>query len=238
MKIALSIIAALAAGAAENTSPAPSPQGPVVVELFTSQSCSSCVAAADYFVELASRDDVVALGWHVDYWNALQTHRGRWVDPYSDAAYTERQRAYNQKLRGTSAVYTPQIVVNGVSEAIGSARSDVEGLVSAEKAIPRPALISAVNRDAAGDVAFTVDGGGDIVMVYFKPESETAVRGGENAGRKFNDVNIVTDVKLLGNTSAGDQFLAPAPANGDHCAILVQAPEQGRIHTARYCPKR
>lgn len=237
MKTALSIIAALTAGAADDTETAVTPQSPVVVELFTSQSCSSCVAAADYFVELAGRDDVVALGWHVDYWNALQTRRGRWVDPYSDAAYAERQRSYNQQLRSTNAVYTPQIVVNGASEAIGSARGDVEGLVSAEKTSTRPALISAMTRHADGEVSFTIDGAGDVMVVYFKPQSETAVQGGENAGRKFNDVNIVTDVKLLGDASTGGQFIAPAPANGTHCAVLVQAPNQGRVRAAQYCPK-
>lgn len=237
MKITLSLIAALAAGAADNTSSATAPRGPVVVELFTSQSCSSCVAAADYFVELARRDDVVALGWHVDYWNALQTRRGRWVDPYSDAAFTERQRLYNRNLRETNAVYTPQMVVNGASEAVGSARRNVEGLVSAEKASPPATRIGNIERSAGGNVAFSVDGPGDVFIVYFKPQSETAVAGGENAGRKFNDVNIVTDVAPLGAASVGARFTAPAPDKGKRCAVLVQAPDQGRIHAAQYCPK-
>ncbi len=212
--------------------------GRVVVELFTSQSCSSCVAAAEYFEDLAARDDVIALGWHVDYWNTLQTSHGRWVDPYSDAAHTERQRRYNRNLRATGAVYTPQIVVNGVGEAIGSSRSAVEALIDEEKAGQPSARLASVRRSADGDIAFNASGKGDVVAVYFTPLSETAVRGGENAGRNFSDINVVTDFALLGDASGDGAFSAPAPADGEQCALLVQAPDQGRILAAQYCPDR
>ncbi len=210
---------------------------PVVVELFTSQSCSSCVAAAEYFEDLAARDDVIALGWHVDYWNALQTRHGRWVDPYSDAAYTERQRRYNRNLRATNAVYTPQIVINGAGEAIGSARGDVEALIRDEKDSAPSARVASVQRKANGDIAFNVSGEGEVVVVYFTPVSETAISGGENAGQRLNDINIVTDFALLGDTSGAGVFSAAAPSGGENCAVLLQAPNQGRILAARYCPQ-
>jgi len=236
MKAILTVIAALAVGAADSPKSADDSAAPVVVELFTSQSCSSCVAAAEYFEELASREGVVALGWHVDYWNALETRKGRWVDPYSDAAYTDRQQRYNQKLRGTGGVYTPQIVVNGAAEAIGSDRVAVNALIG-QKRKSDIAQITAMKRGSDGGVSFQASGAGEVSVVYFKPESKTSVRGGENAGRAFNDVNIVTDVAGLGAVTGRASFRASAPKDGEHCAILVQAPNQGRILAAQYCAR-
>ncbi len=237
MKFVAAVFSGAMAALGGTANAADNDDNPVVIELFTSQSCSSCVAAAAYFEDLATRDDVVALGWHVDYWNALQTRHGRWADPYSDAAHTERQRRYNHNLRATNAVYTPQIVINGANEAVGSARSDVENLIKDEKEFPRSAQITSLQRKADGEIVFSLAGKGEVVLVYFMPTSQTAVRGGENAGRQFNDINIVTDVAMLGEISDKNTFNAAAPAKGENCAVLVQAPEQGRILAARYCSK-
>ena len=234
MKTIVSVLAAISVGPAPDVAPADARPAPVVVELFTSQSCSSCVAAAEYFADLADRDDVVALGWHVDYWNALQTSRGRWVDPYSDAAYTERQRRYNQNLRATNGVYTPQIVVGGRTEAIGSSRSKVDSLIDDERDAANSARIASMQRNADGDISFSVIGAGEVFVVYFDPVSVTSVHGGENAGRRFDDRNIVTDSISLGDASR-NTFSTKAPGADEGCAVLVQAPDQGRILAARYC---
>jgi len=93
---------------------------PTVVELFTSQGCNSCPPADAYLGELAQRDDVLALSMHIDYWDYLG-----WKDTFSSAFATERQRAYSRAL-GKSFVYTPQMVVGGVAEAMGSRRHGVE----------------------------------------------------------------------------------------------------------------
>jgi len=94
--------------------------GPVLVELFTSQGCSSCPPAEALLKELTQTPGVVAIEWHVDYWDTL-VHRGSsWKDPFSNAAYTARQRAYNRALRGTSGVYTPQAVIGGQYETVVS----------------------------------------------------------------------------------------------------------------------
>jgi len=164
---------------------APSRQGVVTVEFFTSQACSSCIPAAAYFRELAAREDIVALSWHVDYWNALQTRAGHWVDPYSSKVYTARQRKYNINLRNRSSVFTPQMVINGGAEAIGSEKATVNRLI-AEAAADMPAVAVSARREADGAIRFDVSGsaeGGKAYLVVFKHDITTEIHGGENSGR-------------------------------------------------------
>lgn len=209
---------------------------PVLVELFTSQSCSSCVSAAIYFEELAKRDDVVALGWHVDYWNALQTRDGRWVDPYSSADYTARQRHYNRNLRATNSVYTPQMVIGGIDETVGSSRTKVSRFIDSQKTNRSAATISANAKGGSISMQISSTNAGDAYLVYFDPIADTDVRGGENAGVKFVDVNIVTGMKYLGNVNGQASFSAEMPEDGKRCAIIVQEPDLGEIQAAKYCP--
>lgn len=107
------------------TSPAPANQL-VVAELFTSQGCSSCPAAEKLFTKLAKNDNLLTMEWHVDYWDDLVHHGSRWKDPYSDREFTRRQRSYNRSIRGTNAGYTPQAVVNGHFEGVGSRPGTVD----------------------------------------------------------------------------------------------------------------
>ena len=102
-----------------------------VAELFTSQSCSSCPPAESLFAELAERSDLIVLEWHVDYWDSLVHGRaGSWKDPYSNPDWTLRQRRYNRALRGQSGAYTPQAVIDGRFETIGSRRETIENQLS------------------------------------------------------------------------------------------------------------
>ena len=97
--------------------------GAVVVELFTSQGCYSCPPAEKFLGDLAEQETVIALDFHVDYWdNLVHGADGKWKDPFSRPAYTQRQRVYNQRIRGTGNVYTPQMVIDGRLEAVGSRR--------------------------------------------------------------------------------------------------------------------
>ena len=224
--------AAVGGSHAQDQAPAP-----VAIELFSSQSCSSCITAAEYFRELASREDVVALGWHVDYWNMLNTRQGRWEDPYSSKEHTVRQKRYNINIRKRSSVYTPQIVVNGVTETVGSSREKVASLIKNAKA-EREAPIISVSAES-GDTLFTVaasPAGGNAFLVTFERSVKTEIRGGENAGIDFLDANVVTNVERLGVVRRnGATFSAPAPASGQGCALLIQEPKQGRIIAAHYC---
>src|SRR5688572_21576788 len=102
-----------------------------VVELFTSQGCSSCTAADAYFAELAERPDMLALSYHVDYWDYLG-----WSDTFARPENTERQEAY-AKTFGARRIYTPQIVVNGIAPVVGSNRAAVEAAI-AQASLPVP----------------------------------------------------------------------------------------------------
>src|SRR5215831_16018900 len=100
------------------------PAGPVLVELFTSQGCSSCPPADQLLGELARRPDVVAIGFHVDYWDYIG-----WKDPYAGPWATKRQRSYAHSL-GLHMVYTPQVVVDGGADAVGSDRAAIDRLIA------------------------------------------------------------------------------------------------------------
>jgi hypothetical protein len=207
---------------------------PVVVELFTSQSCSSCPPAEAYFRELAARPGLIALEWHVDYWNDLHYgHAGKWKDPFSSPAYTERQRTYNQRLRGARGGYTPQAVIAGRTETTGSNRKTIEGLIT-EAGRVQPAITIAASR--GNEIKFTLTNAPravEALLVTYRLAATTEVKGGENHGRRLSSAHLVTAAKKLG---AGPAFSVAVPNNGEGCAILVSEPGQGRILAAANCP--
>lgn len=210
---------------------------PVLVELFTSQSCSSCPPAEALFVDIAARSDVVALEWHVDYWNDISVGaNGRWRDPYSDPGNSERQRAYNFQLRNRSSVYTPQIVVNGAAETVGSKRAEIERLIDIAEAGGGAALDIA---RTDGALAIRAEGprGAALRLVRFQRSASTRVGGGENAGKHLKEANIVTSTEVLAHVAGGPLLLsATAPASGEGCALLVEPADGGPVLAAQYCP--
>lgn len=219
-----------AAGSGER-SPAP-----VLAELFTSQACSSCPPAEALFADLAEDEGVIALEWHVTYWDDLRTREGVWADPFSDPAFTERQRAYNQALRGTRGVYTPQAVVGGASEAVGSRRRAVRDLIDAARPAPGAALF--VARTGTGlEVAATGVGGdgAELWVAVFDREAATDVVRGENAGRALRSRNVVRSAARLALRDG--RAALPLPGEGQGCAVWLQAPGQGPVLAAAYCPE-
>ena len=195
----------------------------VLAELFTSQSCSSCPPADALLGDLAKRRDVLALSFHVDYWDGLG-----WKDPYSSPAATARQQRYADLLR--SQVYTPQLVVDGRAEAVGSDRRAVEGMLRREQT----ALASATIRQNNGHLQIHVDGAtslganrsADILLVTFDPIHKTSVRGGENGGRYLVTYNDVRSFRTVG-TWRGEAVSLDVAANGgevgERAAIIVQS---------------
>jgi hypothetical protein len=203
-------------GLAVAATPALADPRPVVVELFTSQGCSSCPPADALLGELARRSDVVALGFHISYWDRLG-----WKDPLSSPDSTARQKAYAQRLTD-GQVYTPEMVVEGTDEMVGSDRAAVLGAVREAK----PSAIAPVSfADDRRSVA--IGGGvgtGDIVLVRFAQRRTIHVGAGENTGRVADDFNGVQSLTPLGAWDGSSQsFPIEPPAAGEGLAVLVQA---------------
>ncbi len=200
----------------------------VVLELFTSQGCSSCPPADRIIGELAEREDVIALALHVDYWDYLG-----WKDGFAVPGHTERQRAYVRAI-GKNTIYTPQMIVGGRDHVVGSRPMRVSMLLQEHAA--RDARVDVVaERD--GDmisIEATPSGTGArpavVDLVTYLPEATVDVLRGENAGRTLTYRNIVRDWTRLGTWDGRSAFRATAqvPA-GVPVVVIVQARDSGPI---------
>ena len=199
-------------------------QNPAVVELFTSQGCSSCPPADANLVQIAKRPDVLALSFHVTYWDRLG-----WKDTFDQEAFTRRQSDYEGPLR-ESGPFTPQIVVDGRMDTIGNVRSDVEALIakSDRTAAPRLQLAANMVSIAAGT------GDADVWLVRYDPRVvQVPISRGENAGTTQPQVNVVRVLTNLGTWRGGEkQFALPPAQPGLKTAILLQKPRGGEIIAA------
>jgi len=206
--------------------PAQAGERPVVVELFTSEGCSSCPPADALLVELANHPDVLALSLHVDYWDRLG-----WKDPFSSPEATARQERY-ARLLGIETVYTPQIVVDGRREMVGSDRSAVERALDAAHHDPGavPVTLSYNNSQAR----ITMGRGGDaanasVVLIGFDRRHVDTVERGENSGRTLTHVDVVRGIEAVGRFSGGaSEIVLTPPWQSDRLAAIVQASD-GRI---------
>jgi hypothetical protein len=197
---------------------------PVVVELFTSQGCSSCPPANAYLNEMVKqRRDVLALAFHVTYWDRLG-----WKDPFSMEAATDRQAVYGRRFGDGS--YTPEIVVDGVSSAVGSDRSEVGPAIENAKRQGRTA--ASVNVTRNGDqVSIEVgagSGGGRILLIGFDHEHTTAIHRGENSGATLTEANVVRSIRSVGQWSGTALRLNERFPEGQDVAVVLEAPD-GRI---------
>jgi len=196
---------------------------PVVVELFTSQGCNSCPPANAFLNELSKqRRDVIALAFHVTYWDRLG-----WKDPFSLQAATQRQDAYGRRFGDGS--YTPEIVVDGAAGMVGSARGDVGSAIENAKRNGRTAAAVSVTRSGE-QVSIQVgagSGSGRILLIGFDHEHTTPIGRGENSGHTFTYSNVVRRWIKLGDwTGKAETFSVPVAdfQNGsiDGAAVLVQ----------------
>ncbi len=201
--------------------PARAQARPTVVELFTSQGCSSCPPADALLGELARRDDVIALGFHISYWDSLG-----WKDPFSRPQSTERQRVYARLFGGQ--IYTPQLVVDGTSETVGSHRAEViAALRDASHEAIAPVVFAADRNSVTigpAAIAGSTSSTGQVTLVHFVQKRTTHVGAGENASRILQDTNGVDALATLGawqGTQA--EFAVEPPADGEGIAVLVQA---------------
>ena len=198
---------------------------PVVVELFTSQGCSSCPPADAIVAELARiRPDVLALTFHVTYWNNLG-----WADPFSLAAATERQRRY-VSLSVSPDVYTPAMVIDGQQDVVGSDRPAVDAALARAEAAVRTVAPVVVSR--AGDAVEIVVGAGSergsVLLLGYDTEHQTRIERGENRGRTLAERNIVRSMSVAGVWTGQTMHLKAAIPIGEHVAVIVQA-DDGRV---------
>jgi len=225
------LVASLIAGAASSAAMARDAAPPVVVELFTSQGCNSCPPADHFLGELARRPDVLALAFHVDYWNYIG-----WTDPFASKMATQRQRDYSQRL-ALRYVYTPQMVINGVAEGVGAEPDTIMPLIKAAAADPAPRAVATLARTGDGRLAVHIDAGSTsepalVWLVGLDRVDTTSVLRGENEGRTATDYQVVRSFREIGTWTGAalDLDLAANAAAGDgSVAVLVQLHGTGRI---------
>lgn len=200
--------------------------GPVVVELYTSQGCSSCPPADEMLAELAKRDDVIALALHVDYWDYIG-----WKDSFGRPENTARQHAY-ARAANSETVYTPQMIIGGVDHVIGSRPMQVMDAVQAHS---RQAYRFDVSLTREGpDVVVTSAPGtrGDYVVqiVRYTPQETVAIGRGENAGRNITYANIVRSWDEVARWDGRTALAFKVPVSGsDPVVAIIQQAAHGPI---------
>lgn len=198
-----------------------------VVELFTSQGCSSCPPADAFLGELAQSGRVLALAYHVDYWDNLG-----WKDPFASPSGTQRQRLYGRAL-GLSGIYTPQMVVDGHVDAVGSDRRAVQAALAGTRQGPAVKLVPEGGKLTVSVAAGKGETPADIVLVAYLDQAQTKVQRGENAGRSLTEYAIVRGVYPLGRwTGEAASYsidLSTIAGDATHAAVLVQTPGPGAI---------
>ena len=224
--IILGVLLAFAAIPAAEAGDIRNPLG--VIELFTSQGCSSCPPADRAAATLADQGDVIVLSYHVDYWNYLG-----WTDAMSSAENTERQYGYSAAL-GRSGVYTPQAVINGRAEMVGSGLGTVDATLLKMKNEGEGLTVPVSVNKTSNEVSINIGAGkgkADVLVVYLKSHEQVEIKDGENEGKTIDYRNIVTDVQTVGmwngeatTITLPARVLGPRESNG--CAILLQASDE------------
>ncbi|WP_246107270.1 DUF1223 domain-containing protein [Puniceibacterium confluentis] len=205
-------------------------QSPVVVELFTSQGCSSCPPADALLADLDGREDVIPLALHVDYWDYIG-----WKDKFASPAYTTRQKGYAAAL-GNRSIYTPQMIVNGRHDVVGNRPKDVAALIKAHKSKPSPVSLQ-ISR--SGDVLSIRASSGrnagpmEIAVARYKPHEAVVIQRGENAGRTIDYSHIVTGWAVVERWNGQGSFAATTAVKGtEPIVVLVQGANYGPIFAA------
>lgn len=199
-----------------------------VVELFTSQGCSSCPPADELLGKLANRGDVVALAYHVDYWDYLG-----WRDTLGSPENTARQRDYAQSL-GNNSVYTPQAVINGQHHVNGADGEAVLLGLKADNDLPIEIKVTRQGESIAIDAGAATGKAvrASIILVYFDPPQQVRIGRGENGGRTITYWNAVTSVQAVG-VWRGEPERLEMPLSeimkkgAGGCAVLLQETDLG-----------
>lgn len=243
---AAGLVAALAmVGASPDRPKSATAPLPVIIELFTSEGCSSCPPADQLLAELVTTQPVpgalvIGLSEHVDYWDSLG-----WKDPFSNALFTQRQSGYATAAR-SSDVYTPQMVVNGVDTVVGSDRQAAIDAIRRAVTTLAPAVSIEFGWKNSGDIETTIAahaaGAGDLVFLAITEDGlASSVKSGENAGHTLGHTGVTRRLVRLGALKADGSFhdarriaLDPAWHKPQlHLIVFIQRGESGAIVGAR-----
>lgn len=215
----------------------------VLVELFTSEGCSSCPPADALLRQIdgtktSAGQLIVGISEHVTYWNSLG-----WSDPFSSETYTARQNAYGSRF-GLDSVYTPQMVINGTEQIVGSDRSGLLRAIQKEQQKPSPVALHILSAIVAGNaltVTFSASGdeasrSSEILAVLADDADQSSVLRGENSGRTLAHAAVARSIakiaKLQPAAEQTAQIQLPSSmrgTNGHHLILFAQAPGNGRV---------
>ena len=213
---------------------APMARAQVLVELFTSQGCSSCPPADALLEELSGRDDVIALAFHVDYWDYLG-----WKDTFARPEFTARQQAYSRKVdrqyigRKLRGSFTPEVVIGGYDSLVGSSRQGIVSRIVAHRDMARKVELDLARSEGqisvrlqpiAADVPRT-----RIMLASVRDAAVVDVERGENRGRKLTYHRIVEALKVLGNWDGASTAELTAPDPGGTVVVFLQAGKAGPV---------
>lgn len=191
----------------------------VVVELYTSQGCSSCPPADAFLAELAQADGVIALSLHVDYWDYIG-----WADKFAQPQFTERQKNY-ARAAGSRMVFTPQMIIGGADRVEGNTPDAVVKAIGKHLAWDSPVTLTVARAGDMLTIAAEADPpltkGAVVQLVRFMPEATVDIERGENAGRVVTYRNIVTSWEPIGDWAGQAPLALQAPAPGNEPAVII-----------------
>lgn len=230
-RVAHFLTVALLAVGANIAQPAQADQRPVVVELFTSQGCSSCPPADAILSELRERDDVIAIALHVDYWDYIG-----WKDEFGDPVHVDRQRAYASQA-GRRSIYTPQMIVNGLTDIVGAKPMILSKAIAKYKEMPARMQLQVQRGQGQIQIEGTVPSGAvrpmEIHVVSITPSHTSKITRGENRSKTFEYTNIAHDWTVIGNWDGQSPLSLSAKVAGDDpVVVLVQEAQAGPIVAA------
>ena len=225
MKFWIRVCLVASAALAWTAARADAPSRPLVVELFTAQGCSSCPPADAYLGQLSERPDVVALAFHVDYWDS-----SGWRDRFELRQGVERQNVYARNFHRAS-VFTPQFVIDGRKDAMNTS-SIVQALQEPRDAVP----VTLAVREGQVVVDVGEKQGAhpcDVLLVSYLRHAESKPGRGENAGKTLDEYNIVRSIRNLGEwkgaTANYKVSVSSLPSDATDVAVLVQSKGTGPI---------
>jgi len=212
---------------------------PVLLELFTSQGCSSCPPADRLAARLADDPGLVVISRPVTYWDRLG-----WKDTLARESNTALQRAYAQRqLEGRNGVYTPQIVADGTLGAIGSRENTVRNQASLASKSSSAAIRAKVSNNGALGIGIggTTREPAELVLISVASRETVAIGRGENRGRSIGYTNVVIDERVIATWNGGKASHVIAPGDlsvkgADKHAIVVRVPNGGKVLAARWLP--